>query len=199
MTTNCAIGGSFTTIGSYGQCCYGSDCRLPVSCNGNTLVYPFSSYDCAQYSSYVGTLKAYTNCVVDRVYDYLNETKYVSRLGCSPRTASLTYFRHNPEREPHPPGSRSWIAGAVLGPLALIGLVKTVLICLRRRKERKRAARSVPFTVTPLAQGSTLDASATAVQGKVATSSPETAASSIGQPPPYDVSQHEITTDVRKF
>ncbi|EDN03797.1 hypothetical protein I7I51_05332 [Histoplasma capsulatum] len=156
----CDYGDTFTKSGSHYTCCPESattPCLLPTSCSGNTLLFADdTTKDCK--NDICASLLIYESAPSQNPLG----TQLVCRYGELGDSSPWTVYRNFPETtafEPPPNHSsnKAWIAGGVVGAIAIAALVGFLGFCIARRRLRQKPASSKDEDTVPVNQPSVDD------------------------------------------
>ncbi|OAT07443.1 hypothetical protein BDBG_16839 [Blastomyces gilchristii SLH14081] len=180
MRVVCDHGDTFTKSGSYYTCCPASattPCLLPTTCSGNTLLFPGAKtrdcknnicaslliYESAPSQNLLGTQLV---CRYDQLGDNTPWSVYrnfpdtttsatqSTKTNASPAPTARPPIMTDPGNPPETPSTSSsnkiWIAGVVVGVIALGCLIGLLGFCIARRRLQKRPTLSKDDDMVPV-------------------------------------------------
>ncbi|PGG98648.1 hypothetical protein AJ79_08803 [Helicocarpus griseus UAMH5409] len=181
MRIVCGYGETFTKSESYYTCCptsAESDCALPTTCSGNTLLYPGDKkkdcesnacasiliYESAPSENLLGTQLV---CRYGQLGDSSPWTAYrnfpdttasatqSTKTNAAPASSTTLARETNSGSSDSPSrkkssSSKAWIAGAVIGVIAGAVLIGVLGFCIARRKFRQKPSSSKDDDTVPV-------------------------------------------------
>ncbi|KAF2124557.1 hypothetical protein P153DRAFT_401160 [Dothidotthia symphoricarpi CBS 119687] len=169
VSSVCDPGNTWYQNGQYAQCCPETNqaCNAPTACVSGSQIYPFPSFatttTVACTSNYNDTRMSICNTVF--IFESFGDSNPKTDIVCGSESQNWSYYRKIPASATEAKttqssaagsttpssstsSSKTWIAGAVAGPVIGLALIALIFFCLRRRKAKKASAASAQGSAT---------------------------------------------------
>ncbi|PVH94780.1 hypothetical protein DM02DRAFT_660761 [Periconia macrospinosa] len=165
----CNQGLTWYQNGNYAQCCPDTlaSCNAPTACFGGSQIFPFSTTTITTACTGNYNDKAISICNTAFIYASFGDPSPKTDIICGNSSVNWSFYRSIPATATEKPSSSStsnpassqspqdqksrpktWIIGAIVGPIAGVALSATILFLLIRRNNQQPYQSSLPQSGT---------------------------------------------------